>query len=65
MNMMVKNSNKVPLCCEYFCLVPHLAHSGDDVKSVLPGRGKSELRPPPYHYLTLHVLFCSLSIFLW
>lgn len=69
MNMMAKNSKNVPLFCEYSCLVPHLDHTGltagDYVESVLQGRGKSELRPPRYRYLTLHVLFCNLSIFLW
>lgn len=69
MSMMVKNSKKVPVFCECFCLVPHLDHSGlkagDYVESVLQGRGKSELRPPHYHYLTLHILFCYLCIFLW
>ena len=69
MNIMEKNSKEVPLFCEYFCLVPQPDHTrltaGDYVKSVLQGRGKCELGPPHYHYLTLHIPFCNLSIFLW
>lgn len=67
MNITEKNSKEVPLFCEYFCLVPQLDHArlmaGDYVKSVLHGRGKCELGPPHYHYLTLRVPFCNLSFF--
>lgn len=67
MTIMEKNSKEVPLFCDYFCFVPPLEHArltaGDYVKSVLQGRGKHELTPPHYHYLTLHVPFATSALF--